>query len=162
MIKYIHLPFVDDDSVDIILEIPSIHPSISNVELHVEVEPIFTELGIHESQSIGFAPLAQSPTEENATLLHHANAHHADNPFSPSSSELAIDTNVNLIGIEQLVYSKPSDIFRDVNVNNRLHEKENKEHEEQEDFEEVNLETDSTTLEVPLHEPNIPFFSNID
>ena len=40
--------------------------------------------------------------------------------------------------------------------------KKNEEHEKEEDFEEVNLKTDSTTLEVPLHDPNIPFFTNID
>ena len=43
MIKYIRLTIVDDNSVDIMLEIPSIHPSISNVELYLEVELIVIE-----------------------------------------------------------------------------------------------------------------------
>ena len=35
MIKYIRLPIIDDNSVDIMLEIPSIHPSISNVKVYI-------------------------------------------------------------------------------------------------------------------------------
>ena len=40
--------------------------------------------------------------------------------------------------------------------------KKNEEHEKEEDFEEVNLETNNTTPEVPIHDPNIPFFTNIN
>ena len=124
------------------------------------------------------------PTQDKDTLLNHANAHHANHPFLPSCSEPIMerqvsiignifglsdygtnsqydrDANVNLTAIEQLVYFEPDNIFRDMNVNNGILEEENEEHEK--DFEKVNLETNSTILEVPLHDPNIPFFTNID
>ncbi|XVF73939.1 hypothetical protein PTKIN_Ptkin13bG0021200 [Pterospermum kingtungense] len=70
--------------------------------------------------------------------------------------------SVNLTIVEQLIYSKPNNIFRDINVNNILLEEENKEHEEEEDFEEVNSETNSTNLNVPVNAQNTTFFNNID
>ena len=62
------------------------------------------------------------------------------------------NTSVNLTTVEQLVYSKPNHIFKDMNVNNGLLQEKNEECEEQEDFEKVNLETDKTILEVPFHD----------
>ncbi|XVF53456.1 hypothetical protein PTKIN_Ptkin05aG0100700 [Pterospermum kingtungense] len=180
MIKYIRLTVMDDGSVDIMLEIPSIHPSISNVELYLEVESVPIEPVKQESQSMGFVPVTQLPTQDHDILPNHAN-----NSFSPGSehirgrqfsinsnilelsncrtnSQYDRDTSINLTAVKQLVYFEPDDIFNDTNVNNRLLEEENEEHEEKEDFEEVNLETNHATLEVPLHDPNMTFFTNID
>ncbi|XVE49864.1 hypothetical protein DITRI_Ditri01bG0116600 [Diplodiscus trichospermus] len=116
MIKYIRLPIADDRSVEIMLEIPSIHPSISNVELYLDVESIFTEHTEHENhESIG---------------------------------QYDKDTSINLTAVEQLVYSEPNDIFRDMNVINGLLEEENEEQEDQKDFEEVDdAITSNWTLE---------------
>ena len=47
MIKYIRLPNMDDGSVDIMLEIQFIHPSISNVQLYLEVKLIFIKSAKH-------------------------------------------------------------------------------------------------------------------
>ncbi|KAL1195576.1 hypothetical protein V5N11_013577 [Cardamine amara subsp. amara] len=40
MVKFIRLPIVDDCSLEIMLEVPSYHPSINNVELYLEVKPV--------------------------------------------------------------------------------------------------------------------------
>ncbi|EOA18417.1 hypothetical protein CARUB_v10006961mg [Capsella rubella] len=40
MVKYVRLPIVDDCSLEIMLEVPSYHPSINNVELYLEVKPV--------------------------------------------------------------------------------------------------------------------------
>ena len=69
MIKYFHLPIVDDSSVDIMLEIPSIHPSISNVKLYLEMKLIFIEPTKHDSQPMGFVPLVQLPTQDKKKLF---------------------------------------------------------------------------------------------
>ena len=165
MIKYIRLPIVDDGSVDIMLEIPSIHPSISNVELYLEVESIFIEPVEQESQPTGFVPFDPfSPSSSEPTMERQVSV--IGNIFGLSNygtnSQYDRDASVNLIAVEQLVYSEPSNIFGEMNVNNGLLEEENEKHEKEDDFEKINLETDSTTLKVPFHDPNIPFFTNID
>ncbi|XVF84589.1 hypothetical protein PTKIN_Ptkin17bG0049300 [Pterospermum kingtungense] len=181
MIKYFRLPVVDDGSVDIMLEIPSIHPSISNVELYLEVESILAEPAAQQNQSIGSVPIAHVPTQDNDTLLDHANVNLVNHLFSLSSSEATMerqasvignifgfsdcrtisqydrDTSVKLVVAENLVNSEPNDIFRDTNVNNRLVEEENEEPEEEEDFKE-----DGTNLDVPHHDPKTTFFIDID
>ncbi|EOA16094.1 hypothetical protein CARUB_v10004228mg [Capsella rubella] len=55
MVKYVRLPIVDDCSLEMILEVPSYHPSINNLELYLEIKP-------------GTVPIShQSPLETSAT-----------------------------------------------------------------------------------------------
>ena len=67
MTKYICLLSIEDNSVDIMLEIPSIHPSISNVEVYVDVMPKVTN-DIQQSQHIDLDPTELLSHENDATL----------------------------------------------------------------------------------------------
>ncbi|KAF2568884.1 hypothetical protein F2Q70_00027463 [Brassica cretica] len=40
LVKYMRLPIVDDSSLETMLEVPSYHPSITNVEFYLEVKPL--------------------------------------------------------------------------------------------------------------------------
>ncbi|EOA12375.1 hypothetical protein CARUB_v10025926mg [Capsella rubella] len=43
MVKFVRMPIVDDCSLETMLEVPSYHPSISNVELYLEAKPVLDE-----------------------------------------------------------------------------------------------------------------------
>ncbi|CAH2080226.1 unnamed protein product [Thlaspi arvense] len=43
MVKYVRLPVVDDSSLETMLEVPSYHPSITNVEMYLEVKPLVSD-----------------------------------------------------------------------------------------------------------------------
>ncbi|XP_020874286.1 uncharacterized protein LOC110226602 isoform X2 [Arabidopsis lyrata subsp. lyrata] len=59
MVKYVRLPIVDDCSLEMMLEVPSYHPSISNLEFYLEIKPFSDEVTVPISH--------QSPLENNAT-----------------------------------------------------------------------------------------------
>ena len=40
LVKYMRLPIVDNSSLQTMLEVPSYHPSITNVEFYLEVKPL--------------------------------------------------------------------------------------------------------------------------
>ncbi len=79
MIKSIRLPILEDNSVDIMLEIPSIHPSITNVELYVDVVKRTTDSIQYESQGTCLAS-TELLTQENKTSLYNCQGHP---PLSP-------------------------------------------------------------------------------
>lgn len=43
LVKYMRLPIVDDSSLETMLEVPSYHPSITNIELYIEVKPLVSD-----------------------------------------------------------------------------------------------------------------------
>lgn len=43
MVKFVRMPIVDDCSLETMLEVPSYHPSISNVELYLEAKQVLNE-----------------------------------------------------------------------------------------------------------------------
>ncbi|WZZ67718.1 hypothetical protein YC2023_079088 [Brassica napus] len=45
VVKYIRLPVVDDSSLETMLEVPTYHLSINNVELYLEVTPVVSDQG---------------------------------------------------------------------------------------------------------------------
>ncbi|XP_022734079.1 uncharacterized protein LOC111287669 [Durio zibethinus] len=126
---------MNDANVDIMLEIPSIHPFISNVELYLEVESIFIGPVEYKGQSKSFVPFAQLPTQDNDTSLDHANTHHANQPILPSTSEPTMERQVlvidNIFGfsdcesISQYDKDTSANITADMNVNNEVLEKKN-------------------------------------
>ncbi|XP_010440482.1 PREDICTED: uncharacterized protein LOC109128499 [Camelina sativa] len=64
MVKYVRLPIVDGCSLETMLEVPTYHPSINNVELYLEVKPVLDVVGLVASSLANQATRKRSRQED--------------------------------------------------------------------------------------------------
>ncbi|KAF3577928.1 hypothetical protein DY000_02033872 [Brassica cretica] len=89
LVKYMRLPVVDNSSLETMLEVPSYHPSITNVEFYLEVKPLVSRpLPTNASSSANQASLKHEESTEDRNCGDAAKGSHKKKQLILSSSWL--------------------------------------------------------------------------